>query len=36
MAVPRRPDSDLSWALLLLTIGVMGWAGRQFYVRAWV
>jgi Cu+-exporting ATPase len=25
----------LAWALLLLTAAVMGWAGRQFYVRAW-
>ncbi|HTV01606.1 MAG TPA: heavy metal translocating P-type ATPase [Luteitalea sp.] len=25
----------LSWALLLTTAGVMAWAGRQFYVRAW-
>jgi Cu+-exporting ATPase len=29
-------DRDtLAWALLLLTAAVMGWAGRQFYVRAW-
>jgi P-type Cu+ transporter len=26
----------LSWALLLMTTVTMGWAGRQFYVRAWV
>ena len=26
----------LSWALLLVTTVTMGWAGRQFYVRAWV
>ena len=25
----------LGWSLLLLTAGVMAWAGRQFYVRAW-
>jgi Cu+-exporting ATPase len=25
----------LSWTLLVLTIGTMGWAGRQFYARAW-
>ena len=25
----------LAWALLILTAGVMGWAGRHFYVRAW-
>jgi Cu+-exporting ATPase len=29
-------DRDtLAWALLLLTAAVMGWGGRQFYVRAW-
>ena len=25
----------LQWALLLLTVAVIGWAGRQFYTRAW-
>jgi len=25
----------LSWSLLVLTLGVMAWAGRHFYVRAW-
>jgi Cu+-exporting ATPase len=25
----------LAWALLALTVLTMGWAGRQFYVRAW-
>ncbi len=25
----------LKWALLMLTVAVIGWAGRQFYVRAW-
>ena len=25
----------LSWTLLAVTLGVMGWAGRHFYVRAW-
>ena len=25
----------LSWLLLALTLLTMGWAGRQFYVRAW-
>jgi P-type Cu+ transporter len=29
------PTQVLSYALLLLTVGVMAWAGRQFYVRAW-
>ena len=26
----------LAWGLLVLTVGVMVWAGRQFYVRAWL
>src|SRR4029078_12472516 len=25
----------LSWALLVISLAVMGWAGRHFYVRAW-
>jgi Cu+-exporting ATPase len=25
----------LKWALLALTVAVIGWAGRQFYTRAW-
>ena len=25
----------LNWALLLVTLGVMSWAGRHFYARAW-
>jgi Cu+-exporting ATPase len=25
----------LKWALLVLTVAVIGWAGRQFYTRAW-
>jgi P-type Cu+ transporter len=25
----------LKYALLLLTVAVIGWAGRQFYIRAW-
>ena len=29
------PTQVLSYALLILTVGVMAWAGRQFYVRAW-
>ena len=29
------PPQGLAYALLLLTVGVMLWAGRQFYVRAW-
>ncbi len=27
--------AGLGWVLLLLTAGVMAWAGRHFYVRAW-
>jgi Cu+-exporting ATPase len=29
------PPGLLAYALLVLTLGVMGWAGRRFYVRAW-
>src|SRR5690606_6230214 len=29
------PLPVLSWGLLVLTVVVMGWAGRHFYVRAW-
>ena len=29
------PPAVLSWTLLVLTVGVMAWAGRHFYVRAW-
>ena len=29
------PAPALSWGLLALTVVVMGWAGRHFYVRAW-
>ncbi len=29
------PAPALAWGLLLLTLGVMAWAGRHFYVRAW-
>ncbi|MES2524768.1 MAG: heavy metal translocating P-type ATPase [Gemmatimonadota bacterium] len=29
------PAPVLSWGLLVLTVGVMGWAGRHFYTRAW-
>ncbi|MEO6195254.1 MAG: heavy metal translocating P-type ATPase [Thermoanaerobaculia bacterium] len=31
----RIPPAVLSWSLLALTLGVMAWAGRHFYVRAW-
>lgn len=27
--------ATLKWTLLLLTVVVIGWAGRQFYTRAW-
>ena len=26
----------MSWAMLVVTLGVMAWAGGQFYARAWV
>jgi Cu+-exporting ATPase len=29
------PAAWLSFGLLFLTLGVVGWAGRAFYVRAW-
>jgi Cu+-exporting ATPase len=29
------PAVALSWGLLLVTLGVMAWAGRHFYTRAW-
>jgi Cu+-exporting ATPase len=29
------PAATISWSLLVLTLFVMGWAGRHFYVRAW-
>lgn len=29
------PRSVVAWTLMLLTLGVMSWAGRHFYVRAW-
>ena len=28
-------SATLSWALLAVTVFVMGWAGRHFYVRGW-
>jgi len=37
-ALPRLyslPGPVLAYSLLALTLGVMLWAGRQFYVRAW-
>ncbi len=29
------PTAVLTWSLLAMTLGVMFWAGRQFYVSAW-
>ena len=29
------PATAIAWVLLLVTAGVMGWAGRHFYTRAW-
>lgn len=29
------PAGAITWTLLLATLGVMGWAGRHFYTRAW-
>jgi Cu+-exporting ATPase len=29
------PGPVLAWTLLVLTAGVMAWAGRHFYTRAW-
>jgi len=29
------PTSTLTWSLLVMTLGVMMWGGRQFYVNAW-
>ncbi len=31
----RVPAPVISWSLLVMTLGVMLWAGRQFYVGAW-
>lgn len=29
------PNAVISWGLLFMTLGVMAWAGRHFYTRAW-
>jgi Cu+-exporting ATPase len=29
------PTAAIAWTLLVVTLGVMGWAGRHFYTRAW-
>jgi Cu+-exporting ATPase len=31
----RIDPGALSWLLLAMTVGAMGWAGRHFYTRAW-
>ncbi|MES3035249.1 MAG: heavy metal translocating P-type ATPase [Gemmatimonadota bacterium] len=31
----RVPALVINWSLLVMTLGVMVWAGRQFYVGAW-
>ena len=35
MALPMSMMSGTAWILMLVTLAVMVWAGRQFYVRAW-
>ena len=34
-ALYRVPVAQITWALLVLTLGIMTWAGRHFYTRAW-
>jgi Cu+-exporting ATPase len=29
------PVAAVTWALLVITVAIMAWAGRHFYVRAW-
>jgi Cu+-exporting ATPase len=29
------PPAVIAWTLLVVTLGVMAWAGRHFYTRAW-
>jgi len=31
----QLPRSVIAYGLLALTVGIMGWAGRHFYTRAW-
>ncbi|HEY0035912.1 MAG TPA: heavy metal translocating P-type ATPase [Longimicrobium sp.] len=31
----QLPRSVIAYGLLVLTVGIMGWAGRHFYTRAW-
>ena len=37
MAISMRAMTEpgIAWLLLLITLAVMAWAGRHFYVRAW-
>lgn len=34
-ALYRADPRVLTWVLLVMTVGVMAWAGRHFYTRAW-
>ena len=36
MPMMHAPSGVLSWALLGVTVFVMAWAGRHFYVRGWM
>ena len=29
------PSAVITWTLLFMTLGIMAWAGRHFYTRAW-
>jgi P-type Cu+ transporter len=31
----QLPAPAIAWTLMLVTLGVMAWAGRHFYTRAW-
>ena len=35
MTLPTSLMSGAAWILMIVTLAVMAWAGRQFYVRAW-
>ena len=35
MALPMSAMLATGWVMLVVTLGVMAWAGRHFYVRAW-
>ncbi len=36
MPMMHAPPGPLAWALLAVTVFVMAWAGRHFYVRGWM